>query len=71
MHRLRLRLDIGDGRGFTVWTETDELSNAPSDAQVFTIDRNASELVFGDGAHGWRPPTTADCVGVAYRARAG
>jgi hypothetical protein len=67
---LRLRLDIGDGEGFTAWRETSSLATAAEGDRVFELDRATGGLRFGDGAHGAQPPVDGS-VRVEYRAGGG
>jgi hypothetical protein len=70
-HRpVRLRLDVGDGGGFDLWTETDDLVTSEPAERVFELDPRSGELRFGDGARGAAPPAGAD-VRVAYRSGGG
>ncbi len=63
---VRLRLDIGDGAGFTLWRQTDSITTAGPGDRVFELDRVGGEICFGDGAHGARPPVDGS-VQVGYR----
>lgn len=51
------------------WTETASLANAAPNDKVFTVNTTGS-VVFGDGAHGQRPPAGAKVI-ASYRHGAG
>jgi hypothetical protein len=59
-----LALEVEEAGGWTGWTEVDDFSGAHRDDRVYTLDREAGEVVFGDGTRG-RPPQ----IGERVRAR--
>lgn len=60
-----LALEVEEAGGWTPWTEVDDFTGAHRDDRVYTLDRDAAEVVFGDGTRG-RVPQIGDRV----RARA-
>ncbi|MDZ4797553.1 MAG: putative baseplate assembly protein [Bryobacteraceae bacterium] len=46
------------GRGYEVWTMTDDLATAGRDSKVYTLDSEAGTVQFGDGLRGMIPEST-------------
>jgi Bacteriophage tail sheath protein len=75
--RLRLRhhpvaaegvfLQVADAGAWTTWTEVTQLHDSGPGERVYTLDRDAGELVFGDGEHGASLPVGGQTVRATYR----
>ena len=60
-------LQVGDDGAWTTWSEVANLDDAGPSDRVYTLDREAGELAFGDGEHGALPPAGSQNVRATYR----
>jgi len=49
------------------WTEVEDFDAAGASDQVYVLDREAGQVVFGDGIHGKPPPDQQQVVALQYR----
>jgi hypothetical protein len=50
-----------------LWRHVESLADAGPEDKVFTLDSRSGEVLFGDGAHGARPPGGTTTVQATYR----
>lgn len=55
-----LQLEVNEGDGFVVWTETRDFFDAGTRDRVYVLDRTTGEVRFGDGTHGAIPVGNGD-----------
>ncbi|MFT5587460.1 MAG: putative phage baseplate assembly protein [Cognaticolwellia sp.] len=58
--------DLSDGLLHT-WERVEDLDASEPDAKVFTLDREAGEVIFGDGNRGRPPQIGARIIALSYR----
>ncbi len=66
-----LQLGVTDPLDLTpqlhTWTEVTDFDAAAADAHVYVLDREAGQVIFGDGIHGRPPPDQQQVVAIQYR----
>jgi phage tail sheath protein FI len=60
-------LQVPDDGAWTTWSEVADFHDAGPRDRVYTLDRDAGELVFGDGEHGAIPPAGSENIRATYR----
>jgi phage tail sheath protein FI len=60
-------LQVQSDDGWTTWTEVTNFDDVSSSAPVYTLDRDAGELTFGDGKHGALLPAGNASIQATYR----
>jgi Bacteriophage tail sheath protein len=60
-------LQVESDDGWTTWTEVTNFDDVNSSGRVYTLDRDAGELTFGDGEHGAGLPAGGANIQATYR----